>query len=104
MLFSLHGVASAALKTPELALDQLEAKSLAKAVVDLEAAFPQNIDPRAFAVVNFVGVAAMIYLPKLAEVRRRTRAERAEKTPPNAEALPVPESFAAPFSPEGRFQ
>lgn len=73
---SLHLAAATFLKTPELALDQNEAKIYAQAVIDLEAAFPTQIDPRLLAVINFGGVAAMIYGPRIAAIRMRQNMDR----------------------------
>lgn len=84
---SLHAAAAGLLKTPELAIDENEAKTFAKALVDLEAAFPTQIDPRMLAVVNFAGVAAMIYGPRIFAIRMRADIERKAR---RASALPEP--------------
>ncbi len=84
---SLHIAAATFLKTPELALSPDEAKIYAQAVIDLEAAFPTQIDPRVLAVINFGGVAAMIYGPRIAAIRMRQNADRKRPNPPPNEPI-----------------
>jgi hypothetical protein len=78
MLLTVHVAAAGVLKTPELALDPSEAKSLAKALDDVNRAFPTNVDPRLVVVLNATAVAAMIYGPRFVTIADRMKRERKE--------------------------
>lgn len=99
---SLHAAAAGLMRSPELALDPMEAKTLAQAVVDLERAFPTQVDPRALAVVNFVGVCGMVYVPKMMQINRRQKdARNASNANADKSGLPGPDFFDPGFTPEG---
>lgn len=79
MLLTVHVAAAGVLKTPELALEPSEARQLAKALDDVNKAFPTNVDPRLVVVLNATAVAAMIYGPRIVAVADRHKRERAER-------------------------
>lgn len=79
VLLSIHAAASTAFRVPEIALDKNEAEMLAKALVELEAQYPTQVDPRVLAWLNLAGVAGMIYGSRVFAYRMRKENEKAEK-------------------------
>ncbi len=74
-------MAAGALKAPELALDEDEAKLLGKALLQVEQQFPTKIDPRMIALVNLAGSLGIVYGPRIVAIRMRVSEERKAKKP-----------------------
>lgn len=83
-------MAAATFKTPEVALDPAEADQLAKALADLEAQYPTQIDPRVMAWLNFAGVAGLIVAPRVFAYRMRAAQERQQRRQNRPETPPAP--------------
>jgi len=66
-------------KTPELELDDDDAKTLSKAVSNVLEEFDIRPDPKAQAVVGMIVACGMVYGPKLALIKMRVDDERKEK-------------------------
>lgn len=69
------GIASVT-KTPEIALDDKEAESLAAATANVLTEFDIRPDPKIEAVIGLVTVAGMIYGPRIYLIKERKKAER----------------------------
>lgn len=88
ILLSVHAGVAGLTSIPEIALAEDEAKELAKATIALEKAFPTNIDPRIFAVMNMVGISAAIYGPRIFAARMRmAEQKKAGEGPPKSEVV-----------------
>jgi hypothetical protein len=84
ILFSLHMMGAAILDTPELVLDEGEAKALADAAAKVAGHYNHTIDPRTVAWVNLAMVAGGIYGTRVFAIRARHRAAQAgpKQAPP----------------------
>lgn len=87
-------MAAAALKTPELQLDDKEAKLLAQSAAEVASHYNVEIDPKVMAWIGFFGVCGSIYGPRIAamkirkDMERREARKQANPTPP-----PMPHEF-----------
>lgn len=75
---------------PEAELSAKEAEQLAAAIVEVDKAFPSNIDPRMIAVANLIGAAGIIYGPRIMAAILRRRSEAARPRPLATAARPGP--------------
>lgn len=73
------GIASAT-KTPELALAEDEATTLARASARVLEEFDIRPDPKIEAVIGLVIASASVYGPKVYFIRERLKVERAART------------------------
>lgn len=83
----MHSVASNAI--PEAELSEKEAKQLAAAIVEVDKAFPSNIDPRMIAVANLIGACGLIYGPRVMAALMRMRMERQNRANPQPSIRPA---------------
>lgn len=81
VLFSLHAMVSAAIKVPELALDEKEAKQIAEAGAKVATHYNVIASPKTVDWVNFCMVLGMVYGTRLIAVRARLRTEATKKPP-----------------------
>ncbi len=79
ILFSVHLALAAATRTPELALDESEARELAKAAAEVQSHYETVIDPKILAWAQLVMVAGSIYAPRMIAAKMRLNRERAEQ-------------------------
>jgi hypothetical protein len=75
----IHAGLSGLTKTPELELEQDDARNLAEASANLLNEFEIKPDPKIEATIAFVVVAGSIYAPKLAMIRMRRQEEKVNK-------------------------
>lgn len=86
-LIIVHAAISTATKTPELAIEETEAKSLAGAVSNVLEEFDIQPDPKVQAIVGLIIAAGSVYGPRMYLIRERQKAQRKAKDKP-AEAIP----------------
>lgn len=86
-LIIVHAAISTATKTPELAIEETEAKSLAGAVANVLEEFDIQPDPKVQAIVGLVIAAGSVYGPRMYLIRERQKAQRKVKEKP-AEVIP----------------
>jgi len=79
ILFSVHLAISAIAKTPELALDQAEARELAKAAVAVQAHYETVIDPKILAWGQLIVVMGGVYGPRAFAIKMRLDNEKSAK-------------------------
>ena len=79
MLLSIHGIGASLLKTPELAIDEGEAKMLASAVSEVSKHYEvlSKVSGEAVAWTHLISVCAIVYGPRIFAVRNR-RPQREE--------------------------
>ena len=87
-------------KTPEIALDQKEAKLIAEAVANVGEHYDLTMDPKTGAWVNLFMVVGGLYGPRFFAFRSRRLAEKAEAKKPQM-AAPAVVTNPAPVSPDG---
>lgn len=78
ILFSIHAVAAAITKTPELELDESESKKLAKSIEGVTDQYKLTLDPKVAAYIDLVSTVGMIYGPRAVSIYVRRKAERAK--------------------------
>lgn len=66
-------------KTPELALTEIEAKTLAKATADVAQFYPATFNPEIMAWFNLASCVGVCYGPRIYMIRKRKEAERKAK-------------------------
>jgi len=93
ILLSFHGMAAAALKAPELALEKDEAHALAEAAAAVASYYPTTIDPKTLAWINLGTAAVVCYGPRMYMIAARVREERMATAKQQA---PAPQSSAQP--------
>lgn len=69
-------MAASALAVPELALDPVEAKSLAEATAQVAAYYPVSIDHKTLAWANLIMVAGAIYGTRAIAIHTRKKRDR----------------------------
>lgn len=79
LLLSIHGMMAALTKTPELALEDAEAKALAEAAADVAQYYPLDIAPEIIAWINLSMVAIPIYASRVYLIVERQKAEKAAR-------------------------
>lgn len=78
-IVAFHQIAAMATSIPELMIDEREAGLLATSIRELSAHYGPVVSGPAMLWVQFVGVAAMIYVPRVPQVALRLAAIRAER-------------------------
>jgi hypothetical protein len=81
MLAIVHVGLASVTKTPELVLEEDEAKSLAMASANVLEQFDITPDPRVTAVLGLVTTCGMIYGPRVYLIRERKREENKSEIP-----------------------
>lgn len=72
ILYSIHAMLAVGLQAPELALSEPEAHTLAKAVAEVQAHYPNSIfSPAVAAWVSLGMVAGSVYIPRVINIRAR---------------------------------
>lgn len=79
ILLSMHQIMAAAIKTPELVLDEKEAKAMADAIAEVARYYPMTIDPKTLAWINLASCSAMIYGPRIYLISARKKEEAKER-------------------------
>lgn len=79
ILVILHAGISTATKTPEIAIDNDDATTLAKATANVLAEFDITPDPKVAAIVGLVVAAGTVYGPMAVSIRMRKDAERKQR-------------------------
>lgn len=79
-------MAAIAFQSPELAINDTEAKALAAAVAGVAEHYPVAVDPKAMAWINLVMAAGYIYGPRFISARTRIKKAAAEKRKKREEA------------------
>ena len=74
-----HMALAAATKTPELVLDEDEAKGLATATVNVLDQYDIRPDPKIEAIAALIAVTAATYIPRAAAIKMRREQEKEEK-------------------------
>lgn len=90
ILFSIHAMAASSI-TPELALEEQEAKLLAEAVAEVQSHYNMTVDPKIVAWIGLAGVCGSLYGPRIAAYKLRKMTEepmrpKAEKSTVNGAA------------------
>lgn len=78
VLQGFHEIAAFATASPELILSEKEADELDKAIKQVQQFYTTTINPKAVAWFNLTCIAGMIYLPRMFEIYRRVKAQKAE--------------------------
>lgn len=87
VLLSVHEIAAALLKVPELEVDEQEALKLAKAIIHLQSFYPAvDVPAKVMAWAGVAIAAGQVYAPRIGAISIRTKRERANKPGP----VPVP--------------
>lgn len=87
LLLGIHNTLQAAFSVPELALDDSEAKELAKAYTDVAAFYPvMRLADNVTALVNLGSVVAIVYGSRISAWRFRKSMERKPPPPPRPDA------------------
>lgn len=79
LLFSIHQMGAVLIATPELELDEREAKDLASAIRDVQEHYSVSISPKTEAWANLIVVAVGLYGTRAVAVAARRAQERKEK-------------------------
>lgn len=74
-----HGTLAFFLGMPELVLSDKEADEFASAFADFAREFDFEPNPKIMAAANMIGVAGIIYVPRIVLIARRIKAQRAGK-------------------------
>lgn len=78
-LVGLHQIAAMATGIPEIQIAEHEAALLAAAIVNVSTQYDLAIDGKTGALIQMVGVAAMIYVPRLGAVSKRAKEAKAAR-------------------------
>lgn len=90
ILYSIHAVGAALIQTPELALDEREAKQLADAIAGVTDQYVMTLDPKKAAWVDLARVCGVVYGPRGVAIWMRKKAEA--KANPQRAQQPRPQS------------
>ena len=71
-----HGTLAFFLGMPELMISEAEAVELAGAFADFAREFDFEPNPKVLATVNLIGVAGIVYVPRVVKVSQRVRAQK----------------------------
>ena len=71
-----HGTLAFFLSMPELMISDVEATELAGAFADFAREFDFEPNPKVLATVNLIGVAGIVYVPRVVKVSQRVRAQK----------------------------
>lgn len=79
LLVSAHGFLAAIIGAKEIAIDPSEGKAMADALREMEKYYPIAVPGKYVAIANLIGVAGMVYLPRVKLYNDRVKKERGEK-------------------------
>ena len=74
-----HGTLAFFLNAPELILSDKEAEELAGAFADFAREFDFEPNPKIMAAANLIGVAGIVYVPRVIQIARRAKAAKAQR-------------------------
>jgi hypothetical protein len=74
-----HGTLAFFLNAPELMLSDKEAEELAGAFADFAREFDFEPNPKIMAAANLIGVAGIVYVPRVIQIARRVKATKAKR-------------------------
>ena len=77
-IIGLHQIAAMATGIPELQVGEKEAELLASALANVSAEYGLSLSGKTGATLQLLGVAAMIYLPRLSALKTRVAAKKAQ--------------------------
>jgi hypothetical protein len=99
----MHAMAAGAFDTPELALDDDEAKQIANATAEVAKHYSVNIDPKTLAWMNFGWAVSCVYGSRVVAItmRRRNEKEAAKKAKQNFASPTADEETPAPVHSTG---
>lgn len=80
LLFSTHAILSAALHTPELALEKTESQALAEATANVARHYPTSISAKTIDWAALATCLAFTYGPRAVMIRQRLDAEREQRS------------------------
>jgi len=104
LLLSVHLMGAAALASPELELEESEAKKLASAIREVSKFYPVTLDPKRLALLELGTVAMMVYGTRGVAIYRRVKTEVKPKAPlqvmPNRPAPKTAQATAPVREPE----
>lgn len=82
-MLSLHAIGAAALRLPELEIDQAESHALVDAIQGVQKQYPQwDVSEKILCWVHLGGVAAFVYGPRIATYKLRTSRETPKQSAP----------------------
>lgn len=99
ILFSIHTMLAAATKTPELALDEKEARGIAEAATKVAAFYDVAASAKTIAWANLVSALGVVYGPRVIAIgmrRKHERAKRSDKVTPIRDGVMPPFEFPQP--------
>jgi hypothetical protein len=96
LLFSIHAMGAAILKTPELAIQPAEAKALATAVAGVSRHYDVAIAAKTMDWINLFTALGMVYGPRLIVISGKARDKRPQRPAPQRaeQSQPAPETSA----------
>jgi len=77
-IIGLHQIAAMATGIPELQVGEKEAELLASALANVSAEYGLSLSGKTGATLQLLGVAAMVYLPRLSALKARVAAKKAQ--------------------------
>lgn len=80
-MLSLHGMAAMALKSPELVIDDTEAKALSEGILAVQSHYNFAASAEVMAWVNLAAIMLGVYGPRVVLIRERKKTERAKEKP-----------------------
>ncbi len=89
-----HGTVAFFLGMPELMISDVEAVELAGAFADFAREFDFEPNPKILATVNLIGVAGIVYVPRVVKVSQRVRAQKLARKSAVDSAPPAPDTPA----------
>lgn len=95
ILLSVHFGVSALLSTPELDINEDEAKKFAGSLARISNLYDDRINPKAVAWVDLIAVLGAIYGPRMIAIHARMKAEKAP-TPARATVINMPRAKTTP--------
>lgn len=97
LLVGIHFSLAAVTNAPELAMDEAEAETLAKAYLDMQRHYSPVVSGKTMDTMRFCMVAATIYGGRIVRLSARRKAERATpKQRATATVVPMPQPVAKP--------
>lgn len=82
ILLSTHAMLAGMTRTPEFALDQKEAKSVAEALANVSRHYDVSVSAKALDWTNLIMALGMVYGTRVFAIRNRRMNERAERAKP----------------------
>lgn len=102
ILFSAHAMLAGITRTPELALDQGEAKTIAEATSKVAELYDVTADPKTIAWSNLIMTLGMVYGTRIVAINMRRKDERKKRAQSNV--APIRPDIRGDFSisPDGK--